>query len=243
MDIGVRGTLKVGGDDRTDERTALGATALKGHLDVDEVTGSRFGEVRGAKDVNEKIKKESTAIEISEKCLGSGGWGKVLEGKYCGCTVAIKKIYEDLLKSSPHYRELFEREMDIASRCHHPCLLQFIGATNDEESPLFVTEFMETSLRKLVEERPLFRSESSVISLDVAHLDVAHLDVAHLDVAHLLPSSKETTPHYSPGYQQCQCVAMATNRPMARQSIGLWCCKLCKGDHDSLPWCRNLQRA
>ena len=127
-------------------------------------------------------------IPMTEKCLGEGGSGKVVEGKYCRCTVAIKQIYEDLLKSSPYYRELFEREMNIASRCRHPCLLQFIGATNDEESPLFVTELMETSLRKLVEERPLSRSETSVISLDVARaLNYLHLKkprpIIHRDIS------------------------------------------------------------
>ena len=127
-------------------------------------------------------------IQLTEKCLGSGGWGKVVEGKYCGCTVAIKQTYEVLLKSSPYYRELFEREMNIASRCRHPCLLQFIGATNDEKSPLFVTELMETSLRKLVEEGPLSRSETSVISLDVARaLNYLHLKkprpIIHRDIS------------------------------------------------------------
>ena len=59
--------------------------------------------------------------------------------------------------------------MSIASKCRHPCLLQFIGATNEEgRSPLFVTELMETSLRKLLEQRPLSKTEVAVISLDVA---------------------------------------------------------------------------
>ncbi|KAM7425602.1 hypothetical protein ABFA07_022995 [Porites harrisoni] len=58
--------------------------------------------------------------------------------------------------------------MSIASRCRHPCLLQFIGATNDEGSPLFVTELMESSLRKLLEQRSLSTTEVAVISLDVA---------------------------------------------------------------------------
>ena len=58
--------------------------------------------------------------------------------------------------------------MDIASRCRHPCLLQFIGATNDEGNPLFVTELMETSLRTLLEQRALSEAELSVVSLDVA---------------------------------------------------------------------------
>ncbi|KAJ7370353.1 hypothetical protein OS493_032852 [Desmophyllum pertusum] len=58
--------------------------------------------------------------------------------------------------------------MDIASRCRYPCLLQFIGATNDKGSPLFVTELMETSLRALLHKQPLSATEVSIISLDVA---------------------------------------------------------------------------
>ena len=108
-------------------------------------------------------------IQLTKKCIGKGGWGKVVEGKYCGCTVAVKRPYKALLKLSPHNREKFEREMSIASKCRHPCLLQFIGATNEEgRSPLFVTELMETSLRKLLEQRPLSTTEVAVISLDVA---------------------------------------------------------------------------
>ena len=105
-------------------------------------------------------------IQMTGKLLGRGGWGSVVEGKYCGCAVAVKQIHELIL--SPHNRSLFEREMDIASRCRHPCLLQFIGATNDEGSPLFVTELMESSLRALLEQRPLSATEVSIISLDVA---------------------------------------------------------------------------
>ena len=108
-------------------------------------------------------------IQLTEKCIGKGGWGSVVEGKYCGCTVAVKQIYEVLLNLSSHNREMFEREMSIASKCRHPCLLQFIGATNDEgRSPLFVTELMETSLRKLMDQRSLSTTEVAVISLDVA---------------------------------------------------------------------------
>ena len=105
-------------------------------------------------------------IQLTDKLLGRGGWGSVVEGKYCGCAVAVKKIHELIL--SPHNRNLFQREMNIASRCRHPCLLQFIGATNDEGSPLFVTELMESSLRALLEQRPLTATEVSILSLDVS---------------------------------------------------------------------------
>ena len=105
-------------------------------------------------------------IQMTNKCLGRGGWGSVYEGVYCGCTVAVKQIHDLIL--SPHNIRLFEREMNIASKCRHPHLLQFIGATNDEGNPLFVTELMEKSLRALLEQRQLSEIEIRAISLDVA---------------------------------------------------------------------------
>ena len=105
-------------------------------------------------------------IQMTYKCLGRGGWGSVYEGVYCGCAVAVKQIHDLIL--SPHNILLFEREMNIASKCRHPHLLQFIGATNDEGNPLFVTELMEKSLRALLEQRQLAEIEIRVISLDVA---------------------------------------------------------------------------
>ena len=105
-------------------------------------------------------------IQMTNKCLGRGGWGSVYEGVYCGCTVAVKQIHDLIL--SPHNIRLFEREMNIASKCRHPHLLQFIGATNDEGNPLFVTELMEKSLRALLEQRQLSEIEIRAILLDVA---------------------------------------------------------------------------
>ena len=105
-------------------------------------------------------------IQITDKCLGRGGWGSVNEGTYCGCTVAVKQIHELIL--SPHNINLFEREMNIAAKCRHPHLLQFIGATKDEGTPLFVTELMEKSLRTLLDQRQLSETEIRTISLDVA---------------------------------------------------------------------------
>ena len=105
---------------------------------------------------------------IRRNFLGEGSYGKVFEGRYRGFEVAIKELKRDETFSSRE-RALFEREMDIASRCRHPCLLQFIGATQDEKTPLFVTELMESSLRKLLEKRQLSEKEIVVISLDIAH--------------------------------------------------------------------------
>ena len=67
-------------------------------------------------------------------------------------------------------------------------MLQFIGATNDEESPLFVTELMQSSLRALLEQRRLSSLEVCVISLDVARaLNYLHLQkpspIIHRDIS------------------------------------------------------------
>ena len=124
-------------------------------------------------------------IDMTDTCLGVGGWGTVVLGRFRGCKVAVKQIHELIL--SPHNRRLFEREMNIASRCRHPCLLQFIGATNDEESPLFVTELMESSLRALLEQRPLSHTDISVISLDIAqalnYLHKSEPPIIHRDIS------------------------------------------------------------
>ena len=105
-------------------------------------------------------------VQVTDKSLGSGGWGTVYEGRYCGCAVAVKQIKEDFAPACS--LKMFQREIDMASKCRHPCLLQFIGATIDGGFPLLVTELMETSLRRLLFESPLSIREASIISLDVA---------------------------------------------------------------------------
>ena len=125
-------------------------------------------------------------VEVSEgRSLGTGGWGVVKEGKFRGCRVAVKQIHELIL--SPHNRRLFMREMGIASRCRHPCLLQFIGATNDDGVPLFVTELMDISLRDLLEKQPLDKADVVTIALDVTRaLNYLHLNrppIIHRDVS------------------------------------------------------------
>ena len=129
-------------------------------------------------------------VQLSDESLGVGALGRVVKGRYCGCVVAIKQLHQ--LTLTQRERRLFEREMNIASRCRHPCLLQFIGATQDE-SPLFVTEIMEKSLRKLLRERQqenehLTETEIIFISLDVARaLNYLHQrkpePIVHRDVS------------------------------------------------------------
>ena len=125
-------------------------------------------------------------IEMTDNLLGRGAWASVYEGVYCGCPVAVKQIH-NLIVSDYNIR-LFEREMSIASKSRHPHLLQFVGATNDKESPLFVTELMMKSLRDLLQERQLLVQEIYVLCLDIARaLNYLHqkkpVPIIHRDVS------------------------------------------------------------
>lgn len=91
---------------------------------------------------------ERDELFLMKQQIGVGGWGTVELAKFRGTEVAVKKIHHLIL--SRHNRRLFEREMAIASRCRHPCLVQFIGATNDDGAPLFVMERLEVDLRTLL---------------------------------------------------------------------------------------------
>ncbi|CAH3178677.1 unnamed protein product [Porites evermanni] len=125
-------------------------------------------------------------VILSETSLGVGAWGNVHEGTFRGFQVAVKQIHDLIL--SPHNRRLFEREMSIASRCRHPHLLQFIGATNDDGSPLFITELLDTDLRNVLTQRALHHEEVVCIALDVAKgLNYLHLNkpfpIIHRDIS------------------------------------------------------------
>ena len=104
-------------------------------------------------------------LQITTQVLGRGAWGEVRVGIYQGTKVAVKKMHEVII--SDHNRELFEREMIIASRVRHPHLVLFIGAVTTGNLTI-ISELMETSLRKLLEEKKLKVSDLHPISKDVA---------------------------------------------------------------------------
>lgn len=123
-------------------------------------------------------------VLISDKVLGEGSWGKVCEGQFRGSYVAVKQLHNVII--SAHNRRLFEREMEMASRCRHPNLLQFIGATSDDGSILFVTELLDCDIRHLITEHELTAREIVSLALDVAkglnYLHCKHPPIVHRDI-------------------------------------------------------------
>ena len=129
------------------------------------------------------VRKEE--IEMTEEVLGKGGWGEVKVAKFRGLRVAAKCLHEVIL--SPYNISVFTREMEIAARVRHPNLLQFIGATR-VGSPIILSEFMPTSLRKELETGPLPYPAVLTISQDIAcGLNYLHLfkpdPILHRDVS------------------------------------------------------------
>ena len=119
-------------------------------------------------------------IRMTNQKLGKGGWAKVKVAEFRGERVAAKVLYKDL--QSPYYHDVFAREMNMASRCRHPNLVQFIGASMDEEMVILM-ELMPTSLRQhLTSNAPAIPSAAFRISvsLDVAKaLNYLHLMQPH----------------------------------------------------------------
>jgi myosin heavy subunit len=115
---------------------------------------------------------ESGSVVVSNEELGRGAWGAVFRGDFYGTKVAVKEFHQIII--SPHNAGILDREIEIASQCRHPNLLQFICATeNDHHHLLIVTEFMDMTLRTLLEQRAreklqLKYQEVKSISFDVA---------------------------------------------------------------------------
>ena len=124
-------------------------------------------------------------IELTGPQLGVGGRATVTVAKFRGIQVAVKRIHDDI--SAHHNLQLFQREMNMAARLHHPNLM-FIGATMEEEM-MIVMELMAASLRSQLRREMYFPPlVVKAISLDIARgLNYLHLiqpdPIVHRDIS------------------------------------------------------------
>ena len=124
-------------------------------------------------------------VTMTHEVLGDGSYGKVKVAMFRGLRVAAKSLHGIII--SDYTRDLFSREMDIASRVRHPNLVQFIGATR-VGTPIILTEIMTTSLYKELQKKTLTQPQILGISQDVASaLNYLHLwkpnPIIHRDIS------------------------------------------------------------
>ena len=143
-------------------------------------------------------------LDLTGPVLGVGAWGSVMKGTFRGCPVAVKQIHSAIMYEQ--YLSVFRREMAMAARLRHPCLVQFIGGATDRkvrqghavQPPLIVSELMETDLRHILPSSPT-QEDLKRIGTDIAlGLNFLHLakpnPVVHRDI-----SSANVLLHGSPG--------------------------------------------
>ena len=104
-------------------------------------------------------------IALSNKILGTGGWGYVTEATFRGRHVAAKCLHEAIV--SPHNQELFAKEMKIFARCRHKNLVEFIGAVPDHPA-IIVIEMMDCTLRLALSNGRVIPNHIHPICIDVA---------------------------------------------------------------------------
>lgn len=104
-------------------------------------------------------------VKLSQHELGSGGWGKVVKATYKGDQVAAKCLHHQIV--SDHNIQQLVHEIDIFSKCHHPSLIKFLGATLDGD-PIILTELMHTNLQTVIKQKQLADYQIIPLLQDIA---------------------------------------------------------------------------
>ena len=128
-------------------------------------------------------------VRSTSQVLGEGAWGRVTVGMFRGQKVAIKEIHSTI--RSEHNDELVYREISLMAKVRHPNLLLFIAAVQNTPSridPIFITELLDTDLRKAYQDGQLTNNRVRISILkDVATaLNYLHLQrepIIHRDVS------------------------------------------------------------
>ena len=181
------------------------------------------------------INLQLSKVTSTDKIIGKGAYGKVIEVYVHGTLCAAKEIHSLLIEnvSAQEFeviRKSFYEECVIASRIHHPNVVQMLGIyypTPQAKLPWLVMEMMETSVKGFLEKHeqgkvPLHFKLSILVGVaqgleflhgqDIIHRDLSsnnvlltkHLvaKIADLGVAKVVEQNKMKTHTQAPGTTQ-----------------------------------------
>ncbi len=144
-----------------------------------------------------QVSPEEVSIREDE-ILGRGAWGYVAKGTFRGTTVAVKRVYPEILRQTMVDRIL--REIRTMAQIRHPNLVLFVAAVlNEQTGPMIVTELLDISLRSTYQDncvgpnkRRIFGDISSaLVYLHRQREPIIHRDVSSANVLLLsLPNNK-----------------------------------------------------
>ncbi|PXF45308.1 putative serine/threonine-protein kinase [Gracilariopsis chorda] len=141
-------------------------------------------------------------VEVSASELGSGSFGTVYKGTFCGCPVAVKQSKLPTNSRTPAYIQ-FRREMSRYKRLRHPCITQFFGVLHHPQTNnlLLIVELMRggtlfTALQKLRQTGHTFIPHESLLRIAqnitnaLTYLHASHFSFGDLKTMNILLSEK-----------------------------------------------------
>ena len=122
---------------------------------------------------------EKGEVVLTKEEIGAGSYGNVRVAMFRGTRVAAKCMHKIIL--SDYNKQKFIREMNMSASCHHPNIVQFIGAPTDVQYPILLYELMETSLYSLLQNTRAFTHPQIIdIGCNIASaLSYLHLSKPH----------------------------------------------------------------
>ena len=97
-----------------------------------------------------QVSPEEVSI-TEDEILARGAWGYVAKGTFRGTTVAVKRVYPEILRQTTVDR--IRREIRTKAQIRHPNLVLFVAAVlNEQTGPMIVTELLDTSLRSVYQD-------------------------------------------------------------------------------------------
>ncbi|XP_062506694.1 ankyrin repeat domain-containing protein 17-like isoform X2 [Corticium candelabrum] len=130
---------------------------------------------------NEVFNIPSHDIQLTGTELGRGSYGAVCIGYWCGCPVAVKRLYDEF-SGYERYIQLVKQEASVAWKIHHPNIAAVCGVTLEKEvkKAWIIMELHSGSVSSVID---ACQEDATPLTLrekvDMAHDSLCGLDHIH----------------------------------------------------------------